>query len=404
MPLKYHKLSEKLQKQIIENKRNHYQSPYRCNDEDIIRRDMNHDISNIWRPAFVRDIEKIMHLPYYNRYADKTQVFSFYNNDDITRRALHVQLVSRIARNIGSVLGLNLDLIEAIALGHDIGHTPFGHAGERFLDELLKNETGRSFNHNVQSARVLDKLFARNISLQVLDGVLCHNGEFEMQEYRPKWEKTFAQYDEEVENCYVGGYETNKALVPMTLEGCVVRICDMIAYVGKDRQDAITAKIIDNDYEFSNEIIGSQNAAIINNLTVDIIENSYGKDYIQLSGKAYKDLKTSKQENYKVIYLNEKINSKYDEIIKPMFKEVYYALLNQLKSKDESSIIYKHHIRFIKAALRYYKDFDYLTEESNQIVVDYIASMTDDYFIELHKKLFPDSKYKIEYISYFEEN
>ena len=100
MSLIYHKLSDELQKHIIEGKRNHYQNPYRCKDEDIIRRDMNHDIPNLWRPAFVRDIEKIMHLPYYNRYADKTQVFSFYNNDDITRRALHVQLVSRIARNI----------------------------------------------------------------------------------------------------------------------------------------------------------------------------------------------------------------------------------------------------------------------------------------------------------------
>ena len=357
---------------------------------------------NIWRPAFVRDIEKIMHLPYYNRYADKTQVFSFYNNDDITRRALHVQLVSRIARNIGAVLGLNLDLIEAIALGHDIGHTPFGHAGERFLDELLRKETGRSFNHNVQSARVLDKLFARNISLQVLDGALCHNGEFEMQEYRPDWNKNFEQYDKEIESCYTDGGSAIKSLVPMTLEGCVVRICDMIAYVGKDRQDAITAKIIDKNYKFSNEIIGSQNAAIINNLTVDIIENSYGKDYIQLSEQAYKDLKTSKKENFEVIYFNDKINSKYDEIIKPMFKEVYYALLEQLKSKEENSIIYRHHIKFIQEALKYYKEFDYLKEEPNQIVADYIASMTDDYFIDLHKKLFPDSEYSIEYVSYFE--
>lgn len=400
--LKYNRLSDELQKQISEDKRNNYQSPYRCNDEDIIRRNMEHDIPNIWRPSFVRDIEKIMYLPYYNRYADKTQVFSFYHNDDITRRALHVQLVSRIARNIGSVLGLNLDLIEAIALGHDIGHTPFGHAGERFLDELLKNETGRSFNHNVQSARVLDKLFARNISLQVLDGVLCHNGEFEMQEYRPNRNKDFNKYDDEVENCYVGGSEAIKSLVPMTLEGCVVRICDMIAYVGKDRQDAITAKIIDKDYKFSNEIIGAQNATIINNLTVDIIENSYGQDYIMLSEKAYKDLKTSKKENYEVIYFDEKINSKYDEMIKPMFKDVYYALLDQLKSKDEKSIIYRHHLSFIKDALKYYKEFDYLKEEPNQIVTDYIASMTDDYFIDLHEKLFPNSKYRIEYVSYFQ--
>lgn len=402
MSLIYHKLSDELQKHIIEDKRNHYQNPYRCKDEDIIRRDMNHDIPNLWRPAFVRDIEKIMHLPYYNRYADKTQVFSFYNNDDITRRALHVQLVSRIARNIGSVLGLNLDLIEAIALGHDIGHTPFGHAGERFLDELLQQETGRHFNHNVQSARVLDKLFARNISLQVLDGVLCHNGEFEQQEYRPQWNKKIDDHDVEIESCYVKGGEAIKELIPMTLEGCVVRICDMIAYIGKDRQDAITAKIIDREHKFSSEIIGAANASIINNLTVDIIENSYGKDYILLSKEAYADLKTAKDENYKVIYKNDEINSKYEDIIKPMFKDVYYALLEQLKKKDESSVIFKHHMNFIRNTLKYYKDIDYCREEPNQIVVDYIASMTDDYFVELHKKLFPGSKYEIEYISYFE--
>ena len=402
MSLIYHKLSDELQKHIIEGKRNHYQNPYRCKDEDIIRRDMNHDIPNLWRPAFVRDIEKILHLPYYNRYADKTQVFSFYNNDDITRRALHVQLVSRIARNIGSVLGLNLDLIEAIALGHDIGHTPFGHAGERFLDELLQGETGRRFTHNVQSARVLDKLFARNTSLQVLDGVLCHNGEFEQQEYRPQWNKKFETHDVEIESCYVKGGEAIKELIPMTLEGCVVRICDMIAYIGKDRQDAITAKIINREHEFSSEIIGAANASIINNLTVDIIENSYGKDYILLSKEAYADLKTAKDENYKVIYKNDEINSKYEDIIKPMFKDVYYALLEQLKKKDESSVIFKHHMNFIRNTLKYYKDIDYCREEPNQIVVDYIASMTDDYFVELHKKLFPGSKYEIEYISYFE--
>lgn len=402
MALNYHKLSDELQKQITEDKKNYYQSPYRCKDEDIIRRNMKHDVPNLWRPAFVRDIEKIMHLPYYNRYADKTQVFSFYNNDDITRRALHVQLVSRIARNIGSILGLNLDLIEAIALGHDIGHTPFGHAGERFLDELLQEETGRRFNHNVQSARVLDKLFARNISLQVLDGVLCHNGEFEQQEYRPQWDKTFDIHDKEVEGCNVKGGKAIKELIPMTLEGCVVRICDMIAYIGKDRQDAITAKIIDREHEFSSEIIGAANASIINNLIVDIIENSYGKDYILLSKEAYADLKTAKDENYKVIYKNDEINSKYEDIIKPMFKDVYYALLDQLMKKDEASIIYKHHMNFIRNSLKYYKGIDYGKEEPNQIVVDYIASMTDDYFVELHKKLFPGSKYEIEYISYFE--
>lgn len=399
--LTYHKLTDDLQKQIISDKKSGWINPYRCNDESVIRRDNTHDKSNLWRPAFVRDIEKIMHLPYYNRYADKTQVFSLYNNDDITRRVLHVQLVSRIARNIGSVLGLNLDLIEAIALGHDIGHAPFGHAGERFLNELLHNETGRHFNHNVHSVRVLDVMFARNISFQTLDGVLCHNGEFEQQEYRPVYSKNFEDFSNQIELCYKKGDSEIKKLVPSTLEACVVRICDMIAYLGKDRQDAEKAKIIDCDYEFSTKEIGTKNAPIINNLTVDIIEHSYRKDYILLSESAYSDLKIAKQENNEVIYKNKELNMQYDEIIRPMFSEMYYHLINDFINQGTNSIIYKHHINYISDNVKHYTK-NCNEEDPNQIVVDYIASMTDDYFISLHKFLFPNSKNLIEYKSYFE--
>ncbi len=401
--LKYNRLSPSVESLILQDRKNGVVNPHRCNDEDIIRRDESRDKANLWRPAFVRDTEKILHLPYYNRYADKTQVFSFYNNDDITRRALHVQLVSRIARNIGAVLGLNLDLIEAISLGHDIGHTPFGHAGERFLSSLLHKETGRYFNHNVHSVRVLDHLFSRNISLQTLDGILCHNGEFEQQRYYPSYGKSFDRFDQEVEACYTGGKEAIEKLVPNTLEGCVVRICDMIAYLGKDRQDARIAKIIPQDYKFSNDKIGTENAPIINNLTVDIIENSYGKDYILLSKDAYDDLKRTKEENNAVIYRNKDINEQYNEIIMPMFKELYYKLLDDVVKKDKTSLIYRHHIKFINETRKFYDSSDYMQEEPNQIVADYIASMTDDYFIALHRKLFPDSKYKIKYKSYFSD-
>lgn len=131
----------KIAKTVLEDRKDHRENPYAFSDADIVRRAPAHDIANLWRPAFVRDIEKILHNPYYNRYSDKTQVLSAYQNDDISRRALHVQLVARIARNIGRMLGLNEDLIEAISLGHDIGHTPFGHAGERFLNELYHAHT-----------------------------------------------------------------------------------------------------------------------------------------------------------------------------------------------------------------------------------------------------------------------
>lgn len=157
-------------------------SRHRTLDEAVLRREPNpHDEATLARPAFARDIEKILNVPAYNRYAGKTQVFSFVEDDDICRRGLHVQLVGRVARAIGELLGLNGHLIEAIALGHDVGHTPFGHAGERYLSRILHARTGRYFNHNVHSVRVLDKLYRRNISLQTLNGVLCHNGEFACQ-------------------------------------------------------------------------------------------------------------------------------------------------------------------------------------------------------------------------------
>lgn len=402
MGLKYHQLNKDVENQINYNINNGILNPYRFKDENAQRRNMEKDKNCVLRPSFVRDIEKILHLPLYNRYNDKTQVFSLLLNDDITRRGLHVQLVSRISRNIGRMLGLNLDLIEAIALGHDVGHTPFGHAGERYLNQLLCNETGRHFNHNVHSTRVLDILYRRNISLQTLDGILCHNGEFELKEYCPISSLTFDQYDDNVEKCYTDGGEAIKKLVPSTLEGCVVRICDMIAYIGKDRQDAIIAKILSDDFMFSSDFIGNQNAAVINNLTVDIVNNSLGKDCIILSEEAFNDLKTAKRENYEYIYKNDKIEEQYNEIIRPMFSDIYYKLLDDVRKNDTTSIIYKHHINAIQESCRYYENWDYSKEESNQVVADFIASMTDDYFIDLYRLLFPEKNKTIKYRSYFE--
>lgn len=403
--MRYEKLSESLVKRIQEDREAGYKNPYACPNNKVIRRNPDWDKENIWRPAFVRDIEKIIHSPYYNRYADKTQVFSFYKNDDITRRALHVQLVSRIARNIGNVLGLNEDLIEAVALGHDIGHTPFGHAGERILSKIYHERTGRYFNHNVHSVRVLDNLFSRNISLQTLDGIICHNGEFEMQEYRPKEYINFSEYDEMVEKCYTDNNAID-SLVPMTLEGCVVRICDMIAYLGKDRQDARKAKFIDSNTIFEDNGIGVENAEITNNLVVNIIENSYGKDYILMDKEYYEAIKIAKKENYEKIYRNEKMNKMYADNVEPMFYDIYDRLLQDLQEHRETSVIYTHHIDFVNEQRGYYKGCadckDYALEKPDEIVTDYIASMTDDYFIDLYKYLFPDKNCSVKYIPYFD--
>lgn len=399
--MSYRKLSSEIQEKIKFDRIHNWQNPFKFNDENAVRRDPKRDEASLWRPVFVRDIEKIIHLPVYNRYADKTQVFSLYHNDDITRRGLHVQLVSRIARNIGNILGLNIDLIEAISLGHDLGHTPFGHAGERFLSELLYKNTGCYFNHNVHSVRVLDTLYARNITLQTLDGILCHNGEFELKEYYPQPCADFTEFDKKYSMCYTGGKKAIDSLIPSTLEGCVVRISDMIAYLGKDRQDAKTAKIIENNSEFSYNQTGVSNAEIINNLIVDIIENSYGKNYILLSENAYNDLKTAKEENYKLIYKNEKINNVYKDTINPMFEKMYCKLLDDLKNNNRESFIFRHHIHDIESNSMFYNSSAYTDTDPNFIVTDYIASMTDDYFIDLFDILFPNSNYKIHYKSYF---
>lgn len=401
--LTYDKLSTKVQEKITEDRKNNVINKYRCNDEDVIRRDNERDKATLWRPAFVRDVEKILHCPFYNRYADKTQVFSFYKNDDITRRSLHVQLVARIARNIGGLLGLNVDLIEAIALGHDLGHTPFGHAGEGFLSDLLEENTGRLFNHNVQSVRVLDTLFARNISLQTLDGILCHNGEFELKKYYPDKLTGFFDFDKKKEKCYVDR-TIIKTLIPSTLEGCVVRVSDMIAYLGKDRQDARKAKLLESKRKFTGGVLGVENSSIINNMVVNIVENSYGKDYLIMDEKFYKELKNARGENYKYIYQDDQINKDYKENIKPMFNDVYYELLKQAKNINKTSVLYRHHIEYISGYRRYYPcKKKYYEEEPNQIVVDYIASMTDDYFVDLYHYLFPKGKYEVRYKSYFKE-
>jgi dGTPase len=396
----YLTLDTELERQIKADQKNGWVNTHRCNDEDILRRENNiHDNATLIRPAFSRDTEKIVNIPAYNRYSDKTQVFSFVENDDICRRSLHVQLVNRVSLGIGKLLGLNTDLIEAIALGHDLGHTPFGHAGEHFLSACYHEHTGRWFNHNVHSVRVLDKLYKRNISLQVLDGVLCHNGEFEQQVLQTGNTKNFEELDALVEAC-MADEGVIATLRPSTLEGCVVRVSDMIAYLGKDRADALDMGIIGSLDVFDSCVIGTNNARIINNLTVDIISNSYGKDKIMMSEEVFKDLKTAKRQNYEKIYLKEGMIGETKNIVEEMFNEVYECLLQDLLSGNENSPVFLHHVKKLVAKSSTITKDSYLTEEPNQIIVDYIASMTDSYFTELYSYLFPNKEKNLMRLGY----
>ena len=366
---KYETLSKELTIKIERDLQGQDYPKLGFDEKNILRRTAEEGSGAFWITPFIRDIDKIMHSPYFSRYADKTQVYSLFKNDDMTRRSLHVQLVSRIARSIGKALHLNLDLIEAIALGHDVGHPAFAHTGEHLLDELYSANTGRRFLHNIHSVRVLDKMHPYNLSLQVLNGIAAHNGELELAEYHPVPVKDFAEFDAIMERCCIDRAFADK-IMPCTLEGAVVRISDIIAYLGKDRQDAILAKAI-TATEFSEAEIGTVNSEIVNNLIVNVIENSYGKPYIKLDDKHFQALKRAKAENYEKIYNRAGKVTGTEGIVKPMMQNVYGQLLDDVRSGNTSSPIFRHHILPQSQCMEGYEK-----TEANQLVVDYIASRT----------------------------
>ena len=346
---------------------------YAAKDDEAIRL---YDYDSDIRPNYYRDIDRIIHSLSYTRYSDKTQVFSNTNNDHLSKRIIHVQLVSKIARTIGRALNLNEDLIEAISLGHDIGHVPFGHTGEKILNDIsLKHKEG-FFMHNVQSVRNL--MFVdndgdgHNLTIQVLDGILCHNGEKLLEKYTYK-NKTKEEFINEYNNCYKEKELRN--ILPMTLEACVVRISDIIGYIGRDLEDAIIEKKIkrtDIPIEIKN-ILGDNNKDIVNTLILDIISNSYNKNYIKLSKKVYNSLNELIEFNYENIY--NKANTKkqikeYEIMFNLVFEKNLYILNNKLKKYN----IYKIFLINMKE--------DYIKNNTNErIVIDYIAGMTDSYFI-----------------------
>ena len=398
----YETLPKDLEQAIAEQQASGKMSPYACKNCDVIRRyDRPSDIPKIYRQPFSKDADKILNSAFYNRYADKTQVFSFYRNDDLSRRALHVQLVSRIARNIGSVLGLNADLIEAIAIGHDMGHTPFGHAGEHALHDLYHAKTGRCFRHNLHSVRVLDTIIPYNISLQTLDGIVCHNGELPLAEYRPQALTGFAAFDARQEAAYLDE-DGDRKLIPGTLEGCLVRICDMLAYLGKDRQDAVRAHLIESENDFAPTAVGKTNAEMINNFEVNLITHSFGKPYLKMDETHFAALTQLKKENYERIYLQEQVQKQVRDSVVPMMEQMYEQIYRDAVSHSAHSCLYRHHIRTVLEKQQWYPaEQPYTETDPHDLTVDFIAAMTDDYFVDYYRELFPHSKYQIQYNGYF---
>lgn len=360
-------------------KHNKSLSTYATKDEDAtFIKDYNPDI----RTPYFRDIDKIIYSLSYIRYMDKTQVFTKRNNDHIQKRMIHVQYVSKIARTIGRALNLNEDLIEAASLGHDVGHTPFGHVGEKILDKISRECGEGNFLHNINSVRQL--LFIENygeglnISLQVLDAIMCHNGEMVTNEYYPK-KKTKEDFLNEYYNCYKD-IDTAKYLRPMTLEGCVVRISDVIAYLGRDIEDAVRMGLLsyeDIPKEIT-EILGNNNSEIVNTIILDIIKNSENKNYIALSDEVYEAIIKLKAFNYENIYY--KALSKDElNLIEKMFREIFNKFMNDLNNMNKDSSIYKSFLNNMSD--------EYKKNTKERIVLDYISGMTDEFFEKQYQEI-----------------
>lgn len=349
-------------------------SPYATKSSEAIRLQLQEEDI---RPAFFHDIDRIIHSLSYTRYIDKTQVYSFKENDHISKRMTHVQLVSKIARTIGRALLLNEDLIEAIALGHDIGHTPLGHLGEAFLNDISKRELGEEFGHNLQSVRDLMVLEKNgeglNLTVQVLDGIMCHNGEMLENRYVPE-----PKEKDEFLREYNEGYQSLAKLskyASMTLEGCVVRVSDIIAYIGRDIEDAINLNLFKRE-DIPLEIVkvlGCTNREIVNTIILDIIENSMDKPYIELSENVYQALFSLKKFNYEHIY--QFSNSKKDTVYyRKGMEKIYQVYLDDILKDNRESIIFKIYLDYQKDA--------YIQETSpKRMVIDFISGMTDEMFL-----------------------
>lgn len=350
-------------------------SEYACKSQDAIL--LTEDKEDI-RPIFFRDIDRIIHSLGYTRYIDKTQVYSFTKNDHITHRVLHVQLVSKIARTIGRSLRLNEDLIEAIALGHDIGHSPFGHKGEKYLNDICIKENIGYFYHNAQSVRVLKELEKLNISLQTLDGILAHNGEILINEYKYDKDKTEQDFITDLQSTFIKE-DYSRKIIPMTLEASVVRLSDVIAYIGRDIEDSIKIGTIRREDvpQSITKVLGDNNSKIVDTLIKDIITNSFGKPYLTFSDEVFNALMGLKDWNYENIYASDEANKNQD-IVEKLFYKLYYCYLNKVQNWDlESNNLSqseKNLFNFVEQ-----KDDD---TDIKRAIIDYIAGQTDQYFLK----------------------
>jgi dGTPase len=332
-----------------------------------------------FRLEFARDETRILHSPPFRRLKHKTQVFLSPNNDHICTRMEHVLHVSSIASVIGRCLNLNIDLIDAIAKGHDLGHPPFGHAGERVLDKVLRaKKVPGGFKHEVHGLRVVDKLTnygaGLNLTYEVRDGIVTHCGESFERNVAPDRSRDLHDLESINERDYH----------PSTLEGCLVRLVDRIAYLGRDLEDAIKAELIKKG-DIPQVIVkglGTENGQIIGCFVNDTIASSIDRDEIGMSSEVFELMNALKNFNYDCIYMHQEVERKLQkasQMIELLYTELDKILEFSERGKNTS---YMHNLVREAPVTEVFFHFIRNTNYNDQtpswrIVTDYIAGMTD---------------------------
>ncbi len=330
------------------------------------------------RSCYERDMGRIIFSQAFRRLRHKTQVFFNPTNDHICSRIEHVIYVNYISTIIGRALNLNVDLIQAIAMGHDIGHAPFGHTGERALNKCIKSVDPKLFfEHEVHGLRVMDILeehhkgsYGLNLTFEVRDGIVSHCGEtYKESILKPERNKK----TEDIVN-----KPEKDRTAPATLEGCVVRFADKIAYVGRDVEDARRAGIISGSEFLPDRVterLGNTNAETINILVGDLIHCSMNQDAIMMSDGNFRAMNEFLERNFEKIYSSPKIRT-YEKTIEILVEAIFEVFM------DSTSDIEKA-LSSDREAIRNFAKF-YTSHPQKDCadvikVIDYIAGMTDTY-------------------------
>ncbi|NOX35944.1 MAG: HD domain-containing protein [Calditrichaeota bacterium] len=356
-------------------------SPYATRSSEAVRRFPEPPDP---RSPFALDRDRILYSGAFRRYAGKTQVIYFASllDEMLTSRIIHTLSVSQVARTIGKFLGLNQELIDAIALSHDLGHSPFGHDGEKFLSKICEAHGIGQYHHHIQSLHIVDHVAKKgkglNLTIQVRDGILSHDGEVHNQKLVPQRNKTEADLQEYIRIRKSGQYVD---MMPMTLEGCVMRISDTIAYIGQDIEDAIRIGLIRREDipRDLQETLGRTNGEIMDTLIKDVIYNSYGKPYVCFSPEISEALLALKKFNYERIYLNKQLKRDHEKIERG-FAILFEIFYKDLRNGNRQSRIFRD---FLETKDRHYLE---VTNDAEK-VRDFIGGMTDRYFVEVLQEL-----------------